>query len=300
MLEAAGSPDRLRNLAVLLPPPPSGPELGRGYCRYAIRLVVSSGAVVVESALPEFSLTSQGLKLTGTFTGSASTKVTWDFGDGSPLANQPSAEHTYARPGRYEVLARLAAGGRLSEYRSAVVMSASRQLPAPVIVVPQLGAGPLSAEGTVPLSVTLPAGVSGVSLECTAGRARGWADAGSVTLQLKPGRHLLTLLATRKLSAQFYGKQRYEPESPVELSRGRIATNRTFDDKGDETTAAPSAFTTRIFGDGSTPVSPVDRWTLELPVAANPWLLTVSSSDVAEFDGSEFSDALLTLEFLSA
>jgi hypothetical protein len=36
---------------------------------------------------------------------------------------------------------------------------------------------------------------------------------------------------------------------------------------------------------------------LELPLAANPCFLAVSSSDVAEFDGSEISDAVISFEY---
>ena len=105
----------------------------------------------------------------------------------------------------------------------------------------------------------------------------------------------------RKLSARFYGKQRYLPAVPIALNRGRIATNRTFDaTTGSETTTSLNAFGTQLFKNGNVAVtlSPVDRWTLELPLADNPWFATVSPSDVAEFDGGELSDAILTFEFL--
>jgi hypothetical protein len=298
MLSLDGAPDRLRNLAVLLPPPPTGPELGRGYCRYDVRLVVDAGSVVVESALPEFTLAPNGLTLACAFHGDAATQVSWDFGDDTPLVHGPAADHAYARPGRYEVLARLVKDGRLAEYRSAVVVSAGHQVQAPLIVAPTFAASAASG-GEVTLTVALPNGAGDVSLDCAAAGARGWAHSGSATLRVKPGRHVLTLLATRKLSARFYGRQCYDPAAPVGLSRGRIATNRTFDGANAETTAAPNAFTARVFGSGSGVVSPVDRWTLELPLAENPWLLTVSPSDVARFDGSELSDAVLSLEFLS-
>jgi len=57
--------------------------------------------------------------------------------------------------------------------------------------------------------------------------------------------------------------------------------------------------TTHIFGadPAHSALSPVDRWTLELTLADNPSFLTVSSSDIAGFDGSEIADAVLGLEF---
>jgi hypothetical protein len=152
----------------------------------------------------------------------------------------------------------------------------------------------------VTLTVSPPSGMTEVSLDCTAGKARGWADTGPVTLKLKPGTYVLDFLATRRLAARFYGKQRYLPASAMLLNRDRIATNRTFDVMtGAENTASLNAFSTQLFKNGSATVtlSPVDRWTLELPLADNPWFTTVSPSDVAEFDGGELADAILSLEF---
>jgi len=57
-------------------------------------------------------------------------------------------------------------------------------------------------------------------------------------------------------------------------------------------------FTTQLFGGSNGLLSPVDRWTLELPLAENPWFMKVSASDIAEFDGGELDDAILSLEFL--
>jgi hypothetical protein len=88
------------------------------------------------------------------------------------------------------------------------------------------------------------------------------------------------------------------PDEAVTLTRMRAATNRTFSN-GTETTTQPNPLAIHVFGSdpSQNPLSPADRWTLELPLAANPCFLAVSSSDVAEFDGSELSDAILSLEY---
>jgi hypothetical protein len=169
-----------------------------------------------------------------------------------------------------------------------------------LIVTPKIAAGALLPDGTVPLTVSVPAGVANVSIDCSAGKIRGSADTGPVTMKLKPGTYALTFLAMRKLTARFYSKQRYAPTASIGLYRERISTNRTFDPStGGSTTTSPNAFTTHLFGNGSITLSPVDRWTLELAAAENPWFTTVSPSDVAEFDGSEFDDAVLGLEFVA-
>jgi hypothetical protein len=167
-------------------------------------------------------------------------------------------------------------------------------------VSPTFSAGALAADGTVALTVSLPPGVTDVSIDCSAGKAQGRADTGAATLNLKPGSYALDFLATRKLSARFYSKQCYQPATAINLYRERIATNRTFDAAtGADTTVSPNGFTTQLFGSGNALVSPVDRWTLELPLAENPWFMKVSASDIAEFDGGELADAILSLEFLS-
>jgi hypothetical protein len=109
----------------------------------------------------------------------------------------------------------------------------------------------------------------------------------------------MRFLATRALSARLHGRQRFLPDDAVALTRLRAASNRTFDGNS-ETTTAPNALTTHIFGSNLSALSPVDRWTLELPLAANPCFLTVSSADIAEFDGREIADAALSLEFESS
>jgi hypothetical protein len=299
MLTMGGIPGALRNVAVLLPLIQGGPELGRCYCRYPIQIQISSGVVKVLTVLPQFALTQNGLKLTCAFAGPTDAQVTWDFGDNTALVQGLTAQHSYMHPGRYTLLTRLSRKGELVEYRGAVVVSANQTVVAPLTVAPTFSAGTVSAtDGTVPLTVSLPPGVTDISLDCTVGKARGFADSGPAILNLKPGSYVLDFLAMRKLSARFYSRQRYLPITPVDLLRGRISANRTFDPATDaNTTVSPNAFTTQIFGDGTVTLSPVDQWTLELPIAENPWFTTVSASDVAEFDGSELDDAVISLEY---
>jgi hypothetical protein len=301
MLTPTGTPHEMRNLAVTLALVPDGPELGRCYCHYPVRIQVASGSVNVLTALPQLTFTPNGLTLNCTFAGPNNTAASWDFGDGTPLAQGASVHHPYARAGRYEVLTRLVQDHTLVEYRSAIVVSASHPVVAPLAVTPVFSASQAAADGTVTLTVSMPPGVPDVSIDCSVGAVRGRADTGPATLKLVPGIYTLDFLATRKLSARFYSKQRYLPDDPVALNRGRIATNRTFDLKtGAETTTSLNPFGTRLFKNGNAvaTLSPVDRWTLELPLSDNPWFATASSSDVASFDGGELADAILSLEFM--
>ena len=172
MLTLNGTPNELRNLGIMLPLVPDGPEIGRCYCHYPIQIQVASGTVNVLTVLPQFTTTPNGLTLNCAFTGPAGTQVNWDFGDGTPLAQGSSAAHTYARPGRYEVMTRLVLGSTLVEYRSAVVVSANHSAAAPLAVTPTFSASAAASDGTVTLTVSTSGGAQDVSLDCSAGTVR--------------------------------------------------------------------------------------------------------------------------------
>jgi peptidoglycan hydrolase-like protein with peptidoglycan-binding domain len=310
MLTLTGTPNALRNLGVLLPLTRQGVELGRCRCRYPVEIdIAADGSTNILTVLPQFTLTSNALTLHGTFSGSNDATVTWDFGDGSALVQGRDVQHSYSRPGPYEVLTRLVRNGRLTEYRSAVYVSKNHSVSPPLIALPTIAAvTPIPATGAIDLTVKLATPMNGVATDCAIGKVRAFATSGSLTLKGigrgtpgKPNRVVLDFLATPNLSARLYSKQRFLPVEAISISRLRISTNRTFAVDGDtETTTTPNPFTKHVFGanPAQTIISPSDRWTLELPVAENPWFVGVSSSDVTEFDGSELDDAVLSLEYL--
>jgi Tc toxin complex TcA C-terminal TcB-binding domain/PKD domain len=310
MLTVSGKPNTLRNLGVMLPLSRQGVELGRCYCRYPVEIDISAnGTLDILTTFPQFTLVSNALTLHFTYTGSDDTGVTWDFGDGSALVQGRDVQHRYSRSGRYEVLARLVRAGRLTEYRGAVYVSESHTVSPPLIALPTIDpATPIPASGPIELTVKLAPAMNDIAIDCSIGKVRASAASGPLTLKGiergtpgKPNRVVLNFLATRNLSARLYSKQRFLPAEPVSMSRLRVSTNRTFAVGGDtETTTAPNAFTKHVFGanPAQSAISPSDRWTLELPVSENPWFVAVSSSDVAEFDGSELDDAVLSLEYM--
>lgn len=299
MLAAQGTPRALRNLSVVLPLAEDGPELGRAYCRYPVTVHVESGApVAIATPLPAFELEPDGLGLRCRYAptqGPLADDVIWDFGDDTPLVQGTDVLHTYAFPGRYELTARLVAGGELTQYRAAVMVSEQHALPVPLVVTPTFAAG-IASDGIVPVTIALSGATTDIAIECSAGGTRRFAEAGSLVLPLAAGRtHVIRFSAVRNLSARFYGNQRYQPTTSVVLARARAATNRTFVD-GVETTTTANPFTTHVFANKI--LSPVDHWTLELPLETNPWLGSVSVSDVLKLDASELADSVLGLEYL--
>jgi hypothetical protein len=297
MLSLSGRPRELRNLSVVLSPIENGPELGRSYCSYPIEITVASGDVVPSTILPKIEISMNGLTANCKLSGLSGVTATWDFGDGSPLTTGSPAQHDYLRPGPYEILVRLVRQKQLAEYRATVV--ASEQNPvSPLIVSPNLSAGSLDPDGKVPVTVFLPSGSPSTSIDCLAGTVFRSDESGSITLPLRPGSYVMRFRAMRRHKVQFYCKQKFEPQPSLGLARS-ISTNRTFNEFGAETTSQANALTTKLFS-GSTVLSPVDRWTLELAQSDNPWLTSVTSADVVVFDASEFADAILGLEYLTA
>ena len=294
-----GSPGELQNVAVVCTPSQKRPELGRLMCSYPVEFEVDAvGTTRMLRDLPLASLATNALVLDATLPNGPT--VTFDFGDGTGLADSSALPHTYARPGRYEVVIRIAANGRLTEYRAVVVASRQHAVLPPCIATPMI---PSQLTGTAGLFKLQPA------LQSTQGELLSvwWrvdnlkSDPGNgpVTFTLKPGRYVLRFGAVRPMAIRFYSQQRHAPTEQLQLEGFRLTTNRTFDvATGLETTANLNAFGQRVFGTGAgVVVSPADRWTLELPLDDNPCLVSVGSNDVKQHDLSELADAFLALEY---
>ena len=121
--------------------------------------------------------------------------------------------------------------------------------------------------------------------------------------------HSESKTTTRTLHARFPGNAKAVRallrQAALSTGRSGLAESRSNRDEPDiryrfpsETTTSPNAFSMQLFENGNVVLSPVDRWTFELPLADNPWFMSVSPSDVPEFDGDELADAILSLEFL--
>jgi hypothetical protein len=198
MLALTGTPHELRNVAVVLPLTSDGPEFGRSYCRYSIGIRVSSGAVGILTILPQFTLTQTGLILNCDFNGAVDVQVNWEFGDSTAIAQRPTAQHSYLRPGRCTLLTRLSKNGMLVEYRSIIVVSTSNATVTPLVVAPVFTAAAAAADGTVAVTVSLPTGLADVSLDCANYRptskvvaTRFWCFA-PVAFEFDPGSQGLT------------------------------------------------------------------------------------------------------------
>src|SRR5690606_20323528 len=129
----------LENLALFFVPSLRTVELGRQMCSYPIEFEVDgAGTVTLLRAPPAISFTTAGLALNATLSMPAGSTVTFDFGDETGLQDSTALPYTYARPGRYEVLVRIAADGRLTEYRADVVVSRDHAVLPPCIALPVL------------------------------------------------------------------------------------------------------------------------------------------------------------------
>jgi hypothetical protein len=121
-----------------------------------------------------------------------------------------------------------------------------------------------------------------------------------VTFDLKPGRYSLNFTAIRTLQARAYCTQRFTPDQLTPM-QALLASNRTFDVNGQETTgtgdhAPANPFTNQLF---NRVLTPLDDWVLELRLAENPSLRSVDFSDAEILAMGELQDAFLVLEYES-
>jgi len=295
-LALRGRVGALRNVAVLCTVGQKRPELGRLICSYPVEFEVdAAGSLQLLQELPRLSFSTNGLALSATLSTPPGATVTFDFGDGTGLADSTALPHTYVRPGRYEVLVRIAADGRLTEYRAVVVVSRQHTVLPPCIAMPILQTTVVGSK--IKLEPALqPTPGETLSVIWRIDNERPDAGSAPVTFTLDPGRYMLRFSAIRPLTARFYSQQRFDPTLTLTVASLRLATNRTFDpDTGAETTTNPNAFSQQVFGAHT--LSPADRWTLELPMDDNASLVSVSSTDVKQYGLSELADAVLALEY---
>lgn len=291
-----GSAGTLRNIGVLFSASQKRMELGRLMCSYAIEFEVNAaGDAQLLRELPLFSFSTNGLILNATLNTPAGSVVTFNFGDDTGLLDSSALPHTYARPGRYEVLVRIAHNGRLTEYRAAVVVSRQHAVLPPCIAVPVLQTTVAGSEIKLVPSLQAPSGET-LSVIWRIDNVRSDPGSNPLSFTLKPGRYVLRFIASRRLTVRFHSQQRFEPAQTFEIENLRLATNRTFDlDTGTETTTNLNAFGQHIFTANT--LAPTDRWTLELPLDENDSLVTVSSNDLKQTDLSELSDVALAIEY---
>ena len=295
-LALQGTVGTLRNAAVVCTSAQGAAELGRLGCSYRIAFDLdASGVVTLIGALPRVAFAVNGLALDVSLAGLPGADVTFDFGDGTGLLDSTALPHTYARPGSYEVLIRIADGGRLTEYRAAVAVSRQHVLLPPCVAVPDLQSTVVG--GQVELRPALEAGTP--EPLSTFWRVDGTraADPAAPVFVLEPGRHELTVTAARPLTGRFHSRQVYLPSVDLAMDHLRLATNRTFDPgTGAETTTTLNAFGQHLFGSADA-LTPVDRWTFELPAGVNPALASVTANDTLTVDLGELADAFLALEY---
>lgn len=300
----------VRNVAVLLLPTPGRVNFyGRITSRCEVRVrITSTGDLQVLSEVPQVTFTPGGaanpLLLTAQATLPTGADISWEFGDGSTRQAGASQGHLYAKPGRYTVNLRVVRNGRLSEFQAEVVVSRSHaeHLSPPVTAFPTLtvetGAGIPSGHTRVLGTVNAPAG-DPVIATWRVGE-NGGQKGNSATFDLQPGDYTVFFTAVRVLKGCVYSTQRHLSEPVFDFNGLGLTSNRRFDLNGTEITGTgnnPPAnpVATHLFTDGA--LSPVDEWTLELQLPDNPFLRSVSVTDVEQYDLAEIQDAVLALEY---
>ena len=270
--------------------------------------ITATGNLEVLSELPQVTFTLGGtatpLVLRVQATVPPGAEVSWEFGDGSARQSGASQQHIYEKPGRYTVSLRVVRHGRLSEFRGDVVVSRAHaeRLSPPVTAFPMLtretGTGIPAGHTRVVATVNAPA-ADLVIAHWRVGDQRGL-KGDRVTFDLTPGDYTIFFTAVRVLKARVYCTQRALNRPAFDVTGLRLASNRSFDLDGTETTGVgdnPPAnrVTTHLFAEGA--LSPVDTWTIELPLSDNACLRSVGVTDTELYDLAEIDDVMLALEY---
>lgn len=303
MLSLAAPVRNLRNLGVILVPAPMQPQFNRLMSRYVVEIDISAnGQFSILTPIPEISLAINLLNVSVSVSGADSANAFWDFGEGEGFQNM--SQHTYRRPGQYEISLRLVQGGRLLEYNLQLSVSRTQTLPAPLTAFPSFAPLPTGQPGFLTTTTMQPGESADVIWRVDQDIA---IRASGISANLPPGKHVVAFTAVRKLRAHIYSRQRFVPDQVLDLDGFRISTNRVFELDGSETTGAgqnapPNALTDHLFPLSSTnnmrlALSPADIWSLELSLNDNPFLGSVTANDTVQVNLGEIGDAILLLEY---
>jgi hypothetical protein len=120
------------------------------------------------------------------------------------------------------------------------------------------------------------------------------------SFDLRPGSYTLHFSATRTLNARVYGNQRNVTNALLSFNGLSLASNRRFDQNGADVTGegknpAANALAQHLFSNGA--LSPVDEWSIELPLSDNVFLRSVAASDREQYDVGAIHDVILALEY---
>lgn len=295
----------LRNAGLILLPSAKQVQFGRLTANYRVNIrITAAGGLEVLSEIPQVgfqqgAVSDNPLTVVTQTVVPAGATVAWDFGDGTGFQNGSTLQHTYTKAGRYDVTLRVVRNGRLTEYKAALVVSRQHTVAPPLAVFPalrRLNAAPDTPPGhtRIRASMNEPAGetLTGIwKIDKQPARTGN-----TVNFDLLPGDYTLLFTAMRSLQARVYCRQRFVPDQSFTMSSLRLNTNRNFDSDGNQTNAVSlNALSRHLFTRGA--LSPVDNWVLELPLADNLCLRSVSPADTEQFDFSEMQDAVLSLEY---
>ena len=303
---------KVRNAAVLLLPTLGRTNyFGRLMSQYQVQVRIdeATGDLEVLSEIPQVTFelgdAANPLLLTAHVTLVSDGEMSWDFGDGSERQSGADQQHSYAKPGRYTVSLRVVRDGRLSEFRADVVVSRSHadRLSPPVTAFPSLtrdesSTGIPDGHTRVVGTVNTPA-ADPVTATWRVGDQAG-IKGNSATFDLKPDDYTLFFTAVRRLKARVYCTQRHLTGPVFDFNGLSLASGRRFELDGSETTGVgdnppASPVTTHLFGEET--LSPVDEWTVELPLADNAFLRSVGTMDAEQYDLAEIEDVVLALEY---
>jgi peptidoglycan hydrolase-like protein with peptidoglycan-binding domain len=299
LLSLSGSPGRLRNVGLLLLPAPSRIQFGRLQASYQVDFrVEADGTLNILSEIPAITfgigVPGNPLQLNAQVTLQANATATWNFGDGKPIQSGATVQHGYDRPGKYTVTLRIVRNGRLKEFKAEIALSRTQKLTSPVTAFPQL----TKVAGAIRATMISTAGDGALTAYWQLKDADTLKGTSVDFTNLTAGNYTLRCRAVRQLKVRVYSNQRFLPDRIVNMDSFTIATNRRFSPTGAEIPGTtPNSLAQQLFPTAAEPLSATDEWTVEMTLDDNPFLKSVSNSDIIQPDFSALQDVIWTMEY---
>ncbi|HEX3030367.1 MAG TPA: PKD domain-containing protein, partial [Clostridia bacterium] len=294
---------QLRNIGFMLSTDPGRPQFNSLTSTYEFEFTITPGGAL-EYEIPHINLSQNNLTLDAEASVykvdalSAGWEFSWNFGDDTGWLSGSPLQHTYTKPGRYTVVLRTVKGGKLLEYTMWVTVSRKYKLTGPLTVYPSLKITgkegeffKITAKPIIPTKLVS----TEIALDSIWSANRKILELDSASqFKLETGKYKLSFTAVRDLNARIYSKQCYFPGKTVSIKLLTAASNQYAKDKAGNT-QPPNELCRHIFASG--PITPDDKWTLELKPEDNEFLRSVTTNDIQKVDLDIVNDIVLSMEY---
>lgn len=313
---------RLQNVALTLQPTPATAHFGRIISSLSIDLEIARGSryLTVKTPIPQVRwFQVKGLTVSGQFrffsgppgvkntTYAPVTQIEICAGEDNHFESVDVTEsyaHTYRQPGVYTITLRAVSNNRRYTYTYAVAVSESQNLKEPLTSTFGVFLKEREEHAAICGLSRSEDDSSGIQWYWSVGEQSGRTRNSVAECTFADGEpYRLHCVTMRNLNARILTEQCYQPANGIVIAGLGTTTNRQIADDGNIVNGTDDIpplnhLAKHFFGDqGQHELSPLDQWTLELPLDINPCLESVTTSDAVVPDLSEIQDVILSLEY---